>query len=61
MEILQDGRVYIKAGERFPFKCPKCGTLITYQISIWVTCTSCGHEGRDDDFSDVAFILVKPN
>ena len=59
---LGDGHFYLEKGEKFPYKCPKCGKLIAwFQTNLEITCAECGHRGTHEDFGDIEFKLRRPN
>lgn len=60
MKIMQDGTLYLDAGEQIPYQCPICKTYIAFKEADRVTC-DCGFTADSEAFSDVRFILTKPN
>lgn len=58
MQILSDGSVYVEKGERFPLKCPACGSYIPFRDTVAVTCEKCGHEDAHEEFCDVEYQMA---
>ena len=60
MRVLDDGKIYLKAGEKFPFMCPACNTLIpSDETPEVITCPECQKTGSVAEFSEVRFFLVE--
>lgn len=62
MVVLDGDRIYLAAGEHFPFMCPECGHVMEwFDAKDLIVCQKCDHEAEVKDFSKTEWKLVKVN
>lgn len=58
MKVFEDGRLYLEAGDKFPFMCPECDTYIpSDEAPEVIMCPGCQKKGTVSEFSEVRFFL----
>lgn len=58
---LPGGQIWLEAGEKVPFECPKCRKLVPYSEATTPKCPECGYSGSRGEFIDISVIKTGNN